>query len=113
MATEPNGNGKKKGGRPKAPPAPPALGIAERTGPGYKLVIVLAGLKVNGKKYDPQTGAENLADMFVYCMRTPEADPADKMVAEAAADDLPSLESLEKQIEGAIAKAEGRENGSH
>ena len=41
-------NGKKKGGRPRNPPPPPALGIAERSGESYKIMVVLGGLKVNG-----------------------------------------------------------------
>jgi hypothetical protein len=117
-------NGKKKAGRPKAPPPAPALGIAERKGDGYGIVIVLGGMRVNGKKYDPQEAAENLADMFVYCMRVKDADPAEKMVAEADAERLPSPETPMADLpaaapatSGAAASSEPAvapgENGSH
>lgn len=60
---------KNKGGRPKKPPAPPMLGIADRAGDGYKFTVVLGGLVVNGKKYDPQIGANLLAGMLEDGMR--------------------------------------------
>jgi len=96
-------NGKKKAGRPKKGPTPPMLGIAERSGQGYRIVIALGGLVVNGKKFDPQVGADNLADMFVYCMRVQDADPADQMVAEANGEDLPALETAMPAADGADA----------
>lgn len=73
-------NAKKKAGRPKKQPAPPALGIAERSGPWGKCVIVLGGLVVNGKRYDPQAGADILAMMLEDGMKriapAPSPDPA-------------------------------------
>lgn len=59
---------KSKGGRPKKPPTPPVLGIATRKGVGYELTLVLGGMTVNGKKFDPQTGAELLAEMLAEWM---------------------------------------------
>lgn len=60
---------KSKGGRPKKPPTPPVLGIASRRGDGYELTVVLGGLVVLGKKWEPQAGAELLADMLEDGMR--------------------------------------------
>jgi len=74
---------KKKTGRPKAPPAPPALGIAERRGDGWKFTIVLGGLVVNGKKWEPQMAAELLAGMLEDGM---------KRIARPAASQEPSPE---------------------
>jgi len=90
---------KKKAGRP---PAPVMLGIARRDGDGYKLTVALAGLLVNGRKFDPQAGAELVADMLEDGMRRLKAmQPA--APAETAVEDLPALET-------AIAPGE---NGSH
>ncbi len=113
MTDAPKPNGKKKGGRPKSPPPPPLLGIAERQGPNYKLVIVLAGLKVNGKKYDPQVGAEHLAEMFDYCMRVPGTDPAEEMVAEARDTSIHTSIHTSNTSTLEAATVEASENGSH
>jgi len=92
---------KNKGGRPRNPPPAPALGIAERSGAGWKFTIVLGGLKVNGKRFDPQAGAELLAGMLEDGMRritpaasqgtSPEKALADLEAADAATggNDLP------------------------
>jgi len=92
MATEPKP--KSKGGRPRNPPPAPAQGIAERSGAGWKFIIVLGGLKVNGKRFDPQAGAELLAGMLEDGMRritpaashgtSPEKALADLEAADAA-----------------------------
>ncbi len=82
---------KSKGGRPKKPPTPPVLGIASRRGEGYELTIVLGGLVVLGKKWEPQAGAELLADMLEDGMRRlAAARPA--APAEMAEEDPPALE---------------------
>jgi hypothetical protein len=93
MATEPVT--KKKVAHHKAPPAPPALGIAERSGDGWKFTIVLGGLKVNKKKFEPQAGAELLAGMLEDGMKrlsparrsgtSPEKALADLEAADSAA----------------------------
>jgi len=85
---------KKKSHHAKTPPTPPALGIAERSGAGWKFTIVLGGLKVNGKRFDPQAGAELLAGMLEDGMRritpaasqgtSPEKALADLEAADAA-----------------------------
>lgn len=59
---------KSKGGRPKKPPTPPVLGVALREGTGYRVNVILAGLVVNGKKFDPQIGADMIADMLAEWM---------------------------------------------
>ena len=68
MATD-TSKPKSKGGRPRNPPPAPAQGIAERSGAGWKFTIVLGGLRVNGKRFDPQAGAELLAGMLEDGMR--------------------------------------------
>ena len=88
---------KNKGGRPKKPPTPPMLGIAERSGTGFKLTLVLGGLVVNGKKFDPQTGAELLADMLAEWM----AKTAPRPAAPAEAAMPPAADSLEWSSQGA------------
>jgi hypothetical protein len=52
------------------------LGIADRSGDGYKLTVVLGGLVVNGKKFDPQTGADLIADMLAEWMAKIAPPPA-------------------------------------
>jgi hypothetical protein len=66
--------------------------MAERSGDGWKFTIVLGGLKVNGKRFDPQAGAELLAGMLEDGMKriTPAASqgtsPGKALVDLAAAD---------------------------
>jgi hypothetical protein len=91
MSSEPKHKG--GAGRPRNPPPPPALGMAERSGDGWKFTIVLGGLKVNGKKFDPQAGAELLAGMLEDGMKriqrsepSPEKALADLEAADSARD---------------------------
>lgn len=60
---------KSKGGRPKKPPTPPVLGVALRQADGCTVNVVLAGLVVSGKKWEPQAGAELLAEMLLDVLR--------------------------------------------
>jgi hypothetical protein len=65
------------------------LGIASRRGEGYELTVVLGGLVVLGKKWEPQAGAELLADMLEDGMRRlATARPA--APTEKAVEDLPA-----------------------
>jgi len=79
-----------KGGRPRNPPPAPAQGIAERSGAGWKFTIVLGGLKVNGKRFDPQAGAELLAGMLEDGMQRITRAAAPATSPEAASQDLPA-----------------------
>ncbi len=95
---------KNKGGRPKKPPTPPVLGVALRQGAGYTVNVILGGLVVNGKKFDPQTGADLIADMLAEWMakiaapKAPEPAEVDTAKADSLewsshpAEDLPALE---------------------
>jgi hypothetical protein len=119
---------KNKGGRPKAPPTPPALGIADRKGEGWQFTIVLGGLKVNGKRYDPQIGADILAGMLEDGMKriapaarsgaSPERaledlEAADSAVnGDAAGEEIQSSEPAAPP-EPAMAPGEDAANGSH
>ena len=81
---------KNKGGRPRNPPPAPAQGIAERSGNGYKIVVVLGGLKVNGKRWEPQAGADLVADMLEDGMQRITRAAAPATSPEAARQDLPA-----------------------